>query len=108
MIFIKQGDRRPAAPATLKRGTVVVDLTTATSVTFQMHPIRDTELTVDAAATVLVAASGTVEYRWAAGDTDDEGTYYAEWEVLWSDGTTETFPTINHDVVVIRPAVDGG
>jgi hypothetical protein len=107
MIFVKQGDRRPAAPATLKRGTTVVDLTLATSVTFKMRPVRDLTLKVDAAATVLVAASGTVEYRWISGDTDTAGTFYAEWEVLWSDGTPETFPTINHDIVVIRPDLDG-
>jgi len=107
MIFVKQGDRRPAAPATLKRGTVIVDLTTATSVTFKMRPIYRTDLTVDAAATILSATDGTVEYRWAAGDTDMAADYFAEWEVLWSDGTTETFPTIDYDIVHIHGDLDG-
>lgn len=107
MIFVKQGDRRPAAPATIKRGSTVVDLTTATSVTFKMRPMYRLDLTVDTAATVLVAASGTVEYRWAAGDTDTSGDYFAEWEVLWNDGTTETFPTIDYDVVHISSVLDG-
>jgi len=107
MINVKQNDRKPAAPATIKRGDTVVNLTTATSVTFKLRPMRRVDLTVDAAATVLVAASGTVEYRWAAGDTDDAGQYYAEWEVLWNDGTTETFPTMGYDVCVIHADLDG-
>jgi len=107
MIFVKRGDRRPTAPATIKRGSTVVDLTTATSVTFKMRPIDRLDLTVNAAANVLVAASGTVEYRWAVGDTDLAGDYYAEWEVLWSDGKTETFPTIDFDIVHIAGDLDG-
>jgi hypothetical protein len=107
MINIKQGDRKPAAPATLKRGDTVVDLTSATSVTFKLRPVGRIDLIVDTAATILVAASGTVEYRWADGDTDDPGQYYAEWEVLWNDDTKETFPTMGYDVCVIHADLDG-
>lgn len=107
MIFVKQGDRRPAAPATIKRGTTVVDLTLATSVTFKMRHFNLAGLTVDAEANVLSAEDGTVEYRWIAGDTDLAGDYYAEWEVLWSDGTKETFPTIDYDIVHISGDLDG-
>jgi hypothetical protein len=107
MIFVKQGDRRPAAPATIKRGTTVVDLTSATSVTFKMRHFYRTDLTVDAAATILSPTAGTVEYQWAPGDTNLAGDYYAEWEVLWSDGTKETFPTIDYDIVHISGDLDG-
>ena len=107
MISIKQGDRRPAAPATLKHGSTVVDLTLATSVTFKMTEQNETALKVNSAAVVLVAASGTVEYRWAVGDTDTPGKYWVEWEVLWSDGTPETFPTVIPDVAIIYGDLDG-
>lgn len=106
MIYVKQNDRRPAAPATLKRGTTVVDLTQATSVTFKMRGLNQIELTTDRAAVVLDAAAGSVEYRWEAADTDTAGTFLAEWEVLWSDGTTETFPTIDYDIVQISSDLD--
>jgi hypothetical protein len=107
MISIKQGDRRPAAPATIMRGEEIVDLTNATSVTFKMTERSEMALKVDAAASVLIAVNGTVEYRWAVGDTDTPGQYFAEWEVLWSDGTTETFPTVGTDVVIVYGDLDG-
>ena len=107
MIHVKQNDRRPTAPAVLKRGNNVVNLTTANQVTFKMRPIHGIDLKVNAEATVLAAASGSVEYRWADGDTDIAGEYLAEWEVTWSDGTTETFPTIDYDIVLITSDLDG-
>jgi len=106
MISIKQGDRRPAAPATIKRGTAIVDLTNATSVTFKLRRKSFVDLTVDAEADILSAVDGTVEYRWAVGDTDLAGEYQAEWEVLWSDGTPETFPTMGYDLCMIYSDLD--
>ena len=107
MIHIKQGDRRPAAPATIMRGSTIVPLDLAASVTFKMTEWSTMALKVDAAATVLVAADGTVEYRWAVGDTDTPGKYRAEWEVIWSDGTPETFPTVGFDIVIVYGDLDG-
>ena len=107
MIYVKQNDRRPAAPAILKRGGTIVDLTSATSVTFKMRRINSLDLKVDNSAYVTDASAGAVEYRWAAIDTDTSGEYLAEWEVLWSDGTTETFPTVDYDIVLITSDLDG-
>ncbi len=109
MIFIKQGDRRPAAPATIKRGDTIVDLTDATSVVFSMRPIYRVDYTIEeAAAYVVDAVAGEVEYRWVEGDTDWAGDHYATWLVTWSDGTTESFPTIGYDVVHIDANLSGG
>lgn len=108
MIFVKQNDRRPAAPATIKRGSDVVDLSTATSVTFRMRERNRMEMKVEAVAVVTDAVNGEVEYRWAEGDTDTAGTFYADWRIVWSDSTTETFPTLDHDVVLIRPDLNPG
>ncbi len=108
MIYVKQNDRRPVASTVLTRGTVIVDLTTATSVTFKMRPIRQSVLTVDAAAVIdPTPTTGAVTYQWAVGDTDIPGSYKAEWEVLWADGTTETFPTVGHDPVIVTDDLDG-
>ena len=107
MMNMKQNDRRPAMPATIKRGTQIVPLTSAMSVTFKMRPAYGPlELKVNSAAVVTNAATGQVEYRWAAGDTDTVGEFLAEWEVLWADGTTETFPTIDYDRVIIHDDLD--
>lgn len=102
MIIIKQGDRRPQAEATLRRGTTVVDLTLAVAVTFKLRPINRLGLEVQGPATIVDAAAGQVEYRWLQGDTDNAGEYLAEWEVLWGDGTTETLPTLGYDVCLIQ------
>lgn len=91
----------------MKRGTTVVDLTTAAAITFKMRLMRQQELTVESSAIVVGDPTlGQVEYRWAVGDTDEAGEYFAEWYVLWADSTTETFPTLNHDVVLVSAAID--
>ena len=99
---VKQNDRRPAPSTVLKRGEVIVDLTTATSVTFHMREFGRVEDKVDSAATIVGAPTlGAVEYQWAVGDTDIAVNYRAAWTVLWADGTEETFPTVSFDVVAV-------
>ena len=105
---VKQGDRRPAATATLSRGTALVDLQTAIGVTFKARERSSNTMAIEGAATLVDAENGDIEYRYAAGDTDVPGTYYCEWEVTWGDGTTETFPTMGFDVLVIFGDIDGG
>ena len=107
MIYVKQNDTRPPAYAALRRGTTPVVLTTATSVTFKMTRLGRVDKKVDAAATILNADTGEVEYRWFSSDTDESGQYAAEWEILWNDGTVETFPTIDFDYVLITDDLDG-
>lgn len=96
MLMMKRNDTVPLT-ATLKVGTVAVDLEGAT-VKFHMRDSSGT-VVVDAAATVLQVGDGSdgskgkVKYEWAAGDTDTAGVYDLEWEVSFSDGTIRTFPT---------------
>ena len=47
---------------------------------------------VDAAATIVTAAAGLVRYSWNSGDTDTAGSYQAEFEMTYGDGSIETFP----------------
>lgn len=107
MITVKQNDRRPPASQTLKRGTTVVPLTDATGVTFKMRYEGKKDLKVNTAASIVDAANGGVKYNWQEGDTDTPGVYYAEWEVIWSDGTPETFPTLGYEIVLITGDLDG-
>lgn len=106
MIHIKQNDRRPVAQKNLTRGSTQVDLSLATGVTFKMTLQGQIDMKVNAAALINDALTGDVEYRWQAGDTDTPGTYFAEYEVVWNDGTTETFPTLGHEVVLITGDLD--
>ena len=83
------GDTAPSFSGTASVGGVALDLTTATSVRFQMRPVGVFAFAVDAAATIVTAATGSVRYDWVAGDLSDAGDYVSRWEVLWTDLTVE-------------------
>lgn len=90
--YIKQNDTAPSVRAILKDGSGTVINLTSASVRFHMKDLAGT-VKVDAAATIVdPASSGIVQYNWAGSDTDTTGTYYAEFEVTYSDGTIESFP----------------
>lgn len=89
---IGQDDLLPIIAATLKdEQGAAVDLTGA-SCKFHMG-IAGSPAKINATAVIDVAASGTVHYVWASGDTDTPGTYEAEWEVTYTAGSKPiTFP----------------
>jgi predicted dehydrogenase len=90
--YIKQNDTVPSIRAELRNGNGdPVDLINAT-VQFHMRAIGANQTTVDAASVVVSAASGVVQYNWIADDTVTIGSYQAEFEVTYPDGTIETFP----------------
>ena len=94
--YIKQDDTTPSLRADLKNGSGdSVDLLDAT-VRFHMREIGSTNIVIDADATVISEAGGTVQYDWVAGDTADVGAYQAEFEVTYPDGTIETFPSAGY------------
>lgn len=98
--YLKVGDRLPKLSATLLGSTgTAVDLSGAT-VRFRMASTKTATPKVDAAATVVSAAAGTVEYEWGATDTDTVGVYLAEWEITIG-GKTQTVPTRDFLRVVI-------
>ena len=88
---IKQNDTSPAIQASLKdyNGNPV-NLVGAT-VRFHMRSFEGT-IKVDRTMTITSGTNGIVTYFWQAGDTDTAGTYYAEFEVTYSDLSVETFP----------------
>lgn len=99
---IKRQDRRPVLRAQLlDENDAPVDLTGA-SVRFLMTNKLGQAPVVNAPAAIVDPASGTLEYQWAAGDTDVPGCYVAEFEVTFPDGTKRTFPGDGYIYMEIR------
>lgn len=101
---LKVGDTLPKYRRTLRGSDgAVQDLTGATSVKFRMRKMGTTgAYKVDAAAVVIDAPNGLVEYAWVAADTDTPGSYHAEWQVFWG-ANRQTHPNDNHSVIQINP-----
>jgi hypothetical protein len=97
-----QGNTSPEIVATLHDEhdvTKLLNLSTATSVRFQMRKSDDILFTVDAAATVLDAINGLVSYSWASSDLNVDGEYETQWEVHWADGKVQTVAKTNRILV---------
>lgn len=97
---MKAFDRRPSIQATLSAGGDPVDLSAALSVKFIMVNGTGT-VVVNSPATIATADQGIVRYDWAAGDTATPGLYTAEWEVTWSVGVKQTYPTLTYHSISI-------
>lgn len=90
--YVKKNDTSPAMLATLQDASFAAIDITGASVRFHMRPIGATQVTVDAAATIVDALAGKVMYEWQAADTATIGAYQAEFEVTYADASIETFP----------------
>lgn len=103
--YIKQNDTSPYMSATLKDGNdVVIDLTSA-NVFLHMRPIGSSEVTVNAEAVVTSATEGKVRYDWQDGDTAKSGSYQAEFQINFNNGTIETVPNSGYFIVQILPEI---
>lgn len=104
-VYMKQGDRLPALRMQLVDASgAPIDLTGA-AVMFRMRPSGGGALKVNAAATIVDAATGTVQYSWAAGDTDTVGGYTAEWACAFAGPATLTVPTNGYVTVQVVDAL---
>lgn len=82
------GNRQPSISETITSGGSPVDLTGCT-VRFRMRAVGSSVLKVDAAAGVISAVNGQVQYDWAANDVDTAGQYLVWWQVTDGTGKTE-------------------
>lgn len=97
--YIKRNDTSPAIQYTLLVDGTAVDITGAA---VRFHMARDRHIVVDAVATTVNAVGGVVRYDWQPDDTVSAGTYDAEFEVIYPDGSIETFPNSGYIPVEIK------
>lgn len=96
---IKTGDTASSIYSTLEDANGdAVDITGA-NVTFKMAPLSGGTLTVARAATNGQIGAGTADgtlgqviFNWGTSDLTTANWYRAEWEVVFSNGSIETFP----------------
>lgn len=108
---IVQGDTAPPISSKLSDEDGYVDLSNASNIRFHMEDrFQRIQLEDDLTGRVniLNESLGKVEYVWRARDTLDVGTYKAEWEVLYDDGTIETFPTDGYIDIEITEQISTG
>lgn len=98
-----QGDTAPAITTVITEEddtTKVVNLSTATSVKFQMRRADDRRYTVNAAAQVVDAALGKCSYSWGANDLAVPGEYQFQWEITWAGGRIQTTAPV--ETLIVR------
>jgi hypothetical protein len=104
--YIKRGDLKSTLAATLKDATgAPVDLT-GHAVKLMMRSFDTGVLEINAAATIVAPALGTVKYDWQTGDTDAAGYFFAEWQVTYSTGEPQTFPTRGYHLIAVLEDLD--
>ena len=92
VFILKRGDTRPPVKVQLfsdSGGTVNL---TGCTVRFKMRKPDQSTLKVNAAATIVDATSGIVQYSCTTIDTDTAGLFQAEFEVTYPDDGIETHP----------------
>lgn len=114
---IKANDTLPVIEATLGYAAPAVqadldDLAgalanPATIVSFILRKMADPTPKVNKVAEVVDAAARRVRYVWVAADTNVVGSYQAEWEVVFPDGSVRTFPTGSYHTIDILADLDG-
>lgn len=99
---IKQNDRLPSIQATcVDADGNPVDLTGNTGAEFHMKAVDGGVAKVDAAAVVVNEVTGVLRYDWAEGDTDTVGEFLAEFEVIFPDDKSQTFPNFENILITI-------
>lgn len=104
---MKANDLLPVIEAILTLEDGSIPALSGTTVSFIMA--KEGELAkVNAAASIVDAATGKVRYTWLLGDTNVPGTYRAEWEVIFPGPKPRTFPTTTYHTIAIYADLDAG
>lgn len=60
---------------------------------------------VAAAATVVDATNGIVEYQWSVTDTATAGTFFGEFQVTFADSNVESFPNDSNIEILVKAQI---
>ncbi len=104
-LIVHKGDTEPPLLAVITdEDGVVVNLTGA-SVTFVMRQLSSNAPVVNAAATIVNAAGGQVQYSWSTQDTALAGLFMGEFHVTDSGGGTYTFPNEGYLEILVEDSL---
>jgi hypothetical protein len=103
--YVRKGNRLPEIQVTLTDSAGAAVNLTGLTVKFHMRALNSTTAKVNAAATLVTPASGIVKYTWVTADTDTAGSYWAEWEVTFGDGRTQTFKNPDYTSICVTEAL---
>jgi hypothetical protein len=95
--IIKRGDTAPSLIATIyDKGCLGqsgrFNLSGATSVSFSMTNQNGALIISSNIAQIVSASNGIIQYSWQEGDTEQEGNYYGEFEIIFGDGKKMSLP----------------
>lgn len=104
---IKQNDTRPIYDGTLEVSDEAVSLDGA-SLLFKMRDSSGIQKVNSAAIPDAdqVTNKGYFTYEWIPTDTDTAGKFAVEVEVIYADGTVQTFPTRGFETVIVYGDLD--
>lgn len=104
--FIKQNDTSPSLDVALQddRGRPV-DISGATVVFHMRNTADDSVKITSGVVTILSSTLGQVRYGWSAANTDTAGNFEAEFQVTFSGGGIQTFPSDTYIDVIITDDV---
>jgi hypothetical protein len=105
--MIKRGDLRPNLPFQLLHsdGVTPLDLTSVISVSLVLasKPNQTSApFAFKKACVIADAPNGNGYYEWASGDTNIEGAYQYEFEIIWADSDPQTVPVDSYfDLIIV-------
>jgi hypothetical protein len=99
---IRRGDTLPTFTATIVDGSGNAVNLTGGTVTFVARLLTATSPSINAAATIVTPATGSVSYTPTATDTSVAGQYMVEWHYTLAGGAKGTYPADGYQELLIE------
>lgn len=100
---VKQTNTSPKLQAALTDASGSAINLTGASVQFESTRLRSTSVDISGAGAIEGdPLLGIVSYTLSASDTAKDGTYRAQWAVVYADTSEETFPNEGFDTLYIE------
>jgi hypothetical protein len=109
---LKQGDTGPPLKVRFAddEGNPVELDSNTDAVAFHMEDEHGTALTTVNSASIESGPEGVVAYEWGADDTDETGTFFAEFRVTFNEGESderiETFPNSGYITIEVIEEIE--